>query len=526
MNKDNNHPEEVGGRYAKIALTILVIVYVFNFIDRQILTILAEEIQADLGISDSGIGFLYGTAFAVFYSVVGIPLGRLADVWTRKNLISIGLATWSIFTVLSGTARSFTGLAVYRFGVGVGESSASPSAYSLLSDYFSPKVRTTVLAIYSSGVYIGAGIGLFLGGTIVEYWNSTYPDPSLAPLGIKGWQAAFMAVGLPGLLLALVVWQIKEPKRGLSDGIETPIHPTPFKEMFKEMIGLTPFSLIRQENAGRNILINSVIGSLIILFCYQLIILTGDIAQWIAFGLGCYFITCWIQSLRLRDPAIFSVIFRSKAHLFCLLGFPFIAFVQYAHGAFGPMFYLRNHGVDIGEVGIMLGIFTAVGGLLGIVTGGLLGDRLRKTYPNGRLYIILVVALMIAPSSLLYIYVENLYLSYFWNFMFSFLGPMWLGLGVSTIADLVLPRMRAVAGAFFILMLSMLGMALGPYLTGEVSDFLQDQGVSEGEAIKTALAWCTCVLVITIGCLLTACRYLPEEEKNKVEIARSYGEPI
>ena len=169
MNKDNNHSEEVGGRYAKFALTILVVVYVFNFIDRQILTILAEEIQADLGISDSGIGFLYGTAFAVFYSVVGIPLGRLADVWTRKNLISIGLATWSIFTVLSGTARSFTGLAVYRFGVGVGESSASPSAYSLLSDYFSPKVRTTVLAIYSSGVYIGAGIGLFLGGTIVEY---------------------------------------------------------------------------------------------------------------------------------------------------------------------------------------------------------------------------------------------------------------------------------------------------------------------------------------------------------------------
>ena len=106
MDKDNNH-SEVGGRNAKFALVILVVVYVFNFIDRQILTILAEEIQADLGISDSGIGFLYGTAFAVFYSIVGIPLGRLADVWTRKNLISIGLATWSFFTVLSGTAPFF-----------------------------------------------------------------------------------------------------------------------------------------------------------------------------------------------------------------------------------------------------------------------------------------------------------------------------------------------------------------------------------------------------------------------------------
>jgi len=526
MNKDISSHPEVGGRYAKFALAILVVVYVFNFIDRQILTILAEEIQEDLNISYSDIGFLYGTAFAVFYSVVGIPLGRLADLWTRKNLISIGLATWSFFTILSGTARSFAALAIYRVGVGIGESSASPSAYSLLSDYFSPKVRTTVLAIYSSGVYIGSGIGLFLGGAIVEYWNATYPEPSLAPLGIKGWQAAFIAVGLPGLLLALVTWKIKEPIRGLSDGIETPKNPTPFKEMFKEMIGLTPFSLIGQENVERNVLINLVIGFLIFSLCYLLVILTGDIAQWIAFGLGCYFITCWIQSLRLRDPAIFSVIFRSKAHLFCLVGFPFIAFVQYAHGAHGPNFYFKNHAVDIGEVGLMLGIFTAVGGLLGIVTGGLLGDWLRKKYSNGRLYIILLVTVMIAPSSLLYIYVENLYLSYFWNFIFSFIAPMWLGLGVSTVADLVLPRMRAVAGAFFILMLSMLGMALGPYLTGKVIDFLLVPGVNDGESIQTALALCTCVLVITIGCLLTACRYLPEEEKNKVEIARSYGEPI
>lgn len=516
----------VGGYHAKVALSLLVIVYIFNFIDRQILSILAEEIQADLGISDSGIGFLYGTAFAVFYSVVGIPLGKLADVWTRTKLISIGLATWSIFTVLSGTARSFLALSIFRIGVGVGESSASPSAYSLLSDYFSPKVRTTVLAIYSSGVYIGSGIGLFLGGAIVDQWNTIFPDPSLAPFGIRGWQAAFIAVGLPGLLLALVTWQIKEPKRGLSDGIEATQHAHPFKEMLKEMIGLTPFALMGQEKIVKNLFINFFIALFIFLLCFLLASKTSDIAQWVAFGMGCYFIACWIQSLRLRDPAIFAVIFRSKAHLFCLLGLPFIPFVQYAHGAFQPMFYLRNHGVDILEVGTILGIFTAVGGLLGIVTGGILGDKLREKHPNGRLYLIMCVTLMIVPSSLLYLYVENLYFSYFWNFMFSFIAPMWLGLGVSTIADLVLPRMRAVAGAFFILMLSMLGMALGPYLTGEFSDLLQTQGVNEGESIKTALAWCSAVLLITIVCLLTACRYLPEEEKNKVEIARSYGEDI
>ncbi len=147
---------EVGGYHAKVALSLLVLVYIFNFVDRQILSILAEDIKADLGISNSDIGFLFGTAFGVFYSVVGIPMGKLADSWNRKNLISIGLAFWSFMTFLSGTAKSFLSLSIYRFGVGIGESSATPSAYSLLSDYFSPKVRATVLSIYSSGLYIGA----------------------------------------------------------------------------------------------------------------------------------------------------------------------------------------------------------------------------------------------------------------------------------------------------------------------------------------------------------------------------------
>ena len=170
-----DHYPKVGGKSAKVALVLLVIVYIFNFVDRQILSVLAEEIKADLNISDSDLGFLFGTAFAVFYSIFGIPLGKLADTWSRKNLLSIGLALWSLMTALSGTAKSLTALSVYRIGVGIGESTASPSSYSILSDYFSPKVRSTILSIYSSGVYLGAGIGLFLGGWIVELWTEAYP---------------------------------------------------------------------------------------------------------------------------------------------------------------------------------------------------------------------------------------------------------------------------------------------------------------------------------------------------------------
>lgn len=203
------HPE-IGGPYARYVLIVLMLVYVFNFIDRNILSILAEEIKADLGLSDSQLGFLYGTVFAVFYAIFGIPLGRLADIWTRRKLISVGLFFWSGMTALSGTARSFVSLGAYRIGVGIGESSASPAAFSMLGDYFPPRLRATALSVYSSGVYIGAGIGIFLGGWVVTGWNNFYPDGN-APFGLQAWQAAFFVVGLPGLAMAAWVWTLREP---------------------------------------------------------------------------------------------------------------------------------------------------------------------------------------------------------------------------------------------------------------------------------------------------------------------------
>ena len=205
-------------RYARYVLGVLVLVYVFNFLDRQILAILAERIRSDLGIGDAELGFLYGTAFAVFFAVFGIPLGRLADVWDRRKLIALGLALWSLMTVLSGFARSFPELAIARIGVGIGEASAAPAAFSLLSDYFPPARRATVLAIYSSGIYIGAGLGLGLGGLIVDRWDAAFTNAP-PPFGLAGWQVAFLVVGLPGLLLAGWVSTLSEPARGVVDGV-------------------------------------------------------------------------------------------------------------------------------------------------------------------------------------------------------------------------------------------------------------------------------------------------------------------
>ena len=172
---------------------------------------------------------MYGTVFAIFFALFGIPLGRFADVWVRRSLIAVGLAVWSGFTALSGFARSFAELTVYRMGVGIGEASASPAAYSMLSDYYPPRLRATVIAIAQSGVYIGSGVGLFLGGLLLDTWEAAYPSDRAGAI-----RAERLASGLYGgrhsrvCCLAIWVRTLREPVRGSSEGLEVPEHPAPF----------------------------------------------------------------------------------------------------------------------------------------------------------------------------------------------------------------------------------------------------------------------------------------------------------
>ena len=224
--------------YASYVLTVLVIVYLFNFIDRQLPSILAERIKADMAVTDAELAYLYGTVFAVFYAIFGIPLGRLADVWNRRSLVAIGLAFWSGMTAASGLARNFGELSAARIGVGSARP-RTPAAYSMLSDYFPKSLRATALSIYSSGIYLGGGLALFVGGRVVQYWDQAYAATA-APFGRAGWQATFIIVGLPGLLMALWVRTLREPKRGEADGLVTPEHPHPFREFGKELRAVLP----------------------------------------------------------------------------------------------------------------------------------------------------------------------------------------------------------------------------------------------------------------------------------------------
>lgn len=523
--QSTNTESKIGGIYSHYVLGVLVLVYIFNFIDRNILSILAEDIKADLAITDAQMGFLYGTVFAVFYAVFGIPLGRFADVWTRRNLISIGLSFWSVMTVASGLARSFSVLAACRIGVGIGEASASPAAYSMLSDYYPPHRRATVIAIYVSGVYIGAGIGIFLGGYILDAWATAYPTD--APYGLRGWQVAFMMVGIPGIIMAIWVRTLREPTRGISEGLIAEKHPAPFRVLGSELMAvIPPLNLLSLLHDRRSLVINLSAAVGFSLLAWVLILLTGSIAQWVATAFGVYVTFSWAQSLKTRDPATFGMMFHSKSFVYTMLAFPTTAFVGYGAGFWIPPLLLRLHDVSVTEVGLYLGMGAAAGGFIGVTLGGVLADYLKQRFPSGRLVVGYFSILGTIPLLLMLLYSESLMVAFWLNFGLTIVGSSAGGVPPSTAADLVLPRMRAVAGAYYILVNTFIGLALGPYFMGLISDAFHAGGMNEAESLRNAIAVSMLTLIPALIFMYMAQRHLPRDEATRLERARALGELV
>lgn len=516
---------QTGGAYAHYVLFVLVLVYIFNFIDRNILSILAEDIKADLAINDAQMGFLYGTVFAVFYAVFGIPLARFADVWTRRSLVSIGLGFWSFMTAASGLARSFSMLAICRIGVGIGEASASPAAYSMLSDYYPPRLRATVIAIYAAGVYIGAGIGIFLGGAILEAWATAYPTD--APFGLRGWQVAFMAVGLPGLVLAVWVRTLREPVRGISEGLVAEKHPYPFRLLGQELMAVVPpFNVIALRTHPAALRKNLLFVALIVVVAWGLVWLTGSVAQWVTTGFGVWVTLTWAQSLKIRDPATYAMMFGSKAFVYTMLAFPTMAFIGYGAGFWIPPLILRVHEVGAAEVGLYIGIGSALGGFLGITSGGILADKLKTLFPSGRIVLGYIVIVGKVPLLLWLLYTDSLMSVYIINFFLTAFSACAGGVPPSTAADLVMPRMRAVAGAYYILLNTFIGLALGPYVIGQISDILGSTGMNDAESLRGAIAFAILSLIPALFFLVMAQRHLPRDEASRLQRARELGETV
>jgi predicted MFS family arabinose efflux permease len=399
--------------YRRYALGLLLVVYVFNFIDRQILSILLEPIKREIQLSDTQLGLLGGIAFAVFYTFAGIPIARWADRGSRRTIIALGLVVWSTMTALTGRATGFATLLLARIGVGVGEAACSPPAHSLISDYFPPSRRATALAIYSLGIPIGAALGNVGGGWLHEF---------------LGWRAAFMAVGLPGIALALVVrLTLREPRRGHSEGLQVDGGAESVRDVIRFMARLPAFRHLS--------------------------------------------LACALHS-----------------------------FVGYGVGLFLPAFFIRSHGFGVGEIGSWLALLGLTGGVLGTYGGGWLADRLGVRDMRWYVWVPSLATLLGVPFGVLFYLWPEPYGALALAVPASILGPMFLGPSFAMTQALVKVRMRALAAAILLFVLNLIGLGLGPWFVGLLSDRLI--GVYGGESLRYAMLY-----VVVAGNLWSALHY-------------------
>lgn len=223
-------PSAVSPGYRRFVLGMLTLVYVVNFVDRQVLSVLLEPIRQDLGLSDTQLGLLSGLAFAAFYVTFGIPFARIADRHSRRNLIVVCMVAWSAMTALCGMAANLAQLLAARIGVAIGEAGCIAPSQSILSDYYSPAERPAALSVFSVGAPVGVFLGLLLGGWLAGHF---------------GWRMALVLIGVPGILLALVLlWTVREPIRGMSSGVVNPERPGRFLDDARELLSRRTLPLI------------------------------------------------------------------------------------------------------------------------------------------------------------------------------------------------------------------------------------------------------------------------------------------
>jgi MFS family permease len=354
-------------------------------------------------------------------------------------------------------------------------------------------VRSTVLGFYTGGVYIGAGLGLFIGGVSLQLWKHAWPIAANAPFGLKGWQAAFMIVGLPGVLMALWVATLREPARGQGDDIVVHDHPRPFYEALLVLGTMLPilnwWTMWLSTRSLRAIVINVSSLVAVALTAFAMIRLTGDVAQWIGLGIGVYAAISWGQGLFARDRLVMAMIFRCRTMRNVIVAGGTTTFLGVAFAFWSVPFIQRYHGVGPAEAGAMLGLSFALMGFLGTALGGWAADALRAVTPRGKLYVWLTGVIISCVAAICFLSVSNLRVAYTCIFVMNLSLAAAQGPQFSTINDLCLPRGRATTSAFAYMVATFLGIALGPYVTGHLSDMFVSAGLSSGEALRRAMLW-------------------------------------
>jgi len=373
---------------------ILTLAYISSFIDRQILSLLVEPIKRDLQISDTQISLLMGLSFGIFYTLLGIPIARLADLKSRKQIVAWGIGLWSLMTAVCGMVGNFTQLFFARMGVGVGEAALSPAAYSMIADLFPKNKLAMANSVYNMGIFIGSGLAFLIGGVVVNMVK--VQEMWYVPLvgEVFPWQVVFFFVGLPGLLIVFLISRIKEPVR---QGIE-------------------------------------------------------------------------IDKATLTQTWAF-ILKNAKTYMNINLGLGFLTLVNYANAAWIPSFFVRTYGWPASKAGAVFGTLVFIFGPLGLWFGGKLADNFtQKGYKDGRVRacVYLIGALLISCWAF------PLMPTGVWAALsiipVTFFSSSPLGAGTAAIASVTPNRMRAMASAFYLFIVNILGLVFGPLSVALLTD--------------------------------------------------------
>lgn len=419
------------------AIGLLTLIYMLSFIDRQILSILAEPIKRELHLADWQVGAMTGLAFALLYTFVGIPIARIAEHANRRLIIAGAIALWSVFTMLCGVARSFPLLLLARIGVGLGEAGCTPPAHSLISDYVAKERRAFAIAIYMAGSTLGSLFGLGIGGVIADQW---------------GWRAAFLVVGAPGVVLALVsLFTLPEPRR------------------------VTTFASPRAAGS------ESFFQAVKVLWrkpTYRMIVACMTLTAVVLYGMHAF---------------LGSFFFRNHG--------PALAEMAASVG-------LKSAGL----LGIVLGLIFGGMGAIGSVLGGWLADKLGSRDARLRMLVPAVALVVASPFFAWAVLTPSLPLAFGLmagpGLLLSFaFGPCY-----SIVQGVAPIRMRATATAFMLFIISLVSLGLGPLAIGGVSDIMTGPlGLGDAIGIRWSLATFSLLTIPAGLCLFAARKTLRED---------------
>jgi MFS family permease len=404
--------------YRGYVLLTLTLVYTLNFIDRHLLSVVAQPVIDAFDLTDSQYGFLNGPPFAIFYALMGIPIALAADRYNRVVIVSLCIALWSVMSALCGFATSFTFLLIARVGVAIGEAGCTPPANSIIADYFSPRNRANALGVYATGVTLGGALANAFGGPIatgltganIERWlNDLNLAALFAPIewaNVEGWRIAFVAIGAPGVLVALLVlFSVREPPRGYSD-------PPNMQHAQK-----ASFTETMRELAGKP--------------------------------------TFWIMT--------------AGAALTALVGYGLAGFQA-------PMFQ-RVHGVSPGDFALQFGVPLALSAAAGTFLGGFAVEKITPRYPNAVTWLPALGLIACVPlyEAAFFLPTEHLGLALLLFCIGAALHYSYLGAQYTIGQGVVSTRSRASAIAILLLVVALIGNGLGPQIVGWLSDTLMNQ---------------------------------------------------